>query len=146
MPEKLKALFRKYREILLYLLFGVLTTAVNWIVYFPLTNLFSVHYQAANAAGWIAAVLFAFFTNKIWVFRKKDFSGGVFARELLSFTGARVFSLFAEMALMYLTVERMGVPENVAKLVAAVVVVILNYVLSKWIVFASGKIDWVMWD
>ena len=137
MLPKIKALLVRYRSVLLYLLFGGLTTLVNWAVYYPLTNFTSVHYQVANVIAWVAAVLFAFFTNKVWVFGKKDFSPPVLAKEMLSFFSARLFSLFAEMALMWLLVDAIHVSENIAKPIAAVVVVVLNYFFSKRFVFTD---------
>ena len=135
----LKKQFQKHRELILFALFGVLTTAVNWIIYFPLVNLFSVNYQVANVIGWIAAVIFAFFTNKVFVFGKKDFSGGTVWKEFFSFVGSRLFSLLVEMGLMWLFVEVLKVNENLSKIVVAVVVVILNYLTGKLIVFAKKK-------
>ncbi len=139
MLEKLKALCLKYKELLLYLIFGVLTTVVNWVIYFPLVNLFSVHYQLANVIGWVAAVLFAFVTNKVFVFEKKDFSPAKVGKELLSFTLSRVVSLLSEMAVMFLFVDLIPLGENIAKVIAAVLVVVLNYVFSKLFVFADRR-------
>ena len=70
--EKIKKLLLKYKEAIMYLIFGVLTTAVNWVVYFPLTKLTPIHYQAANVISWIAAVVFAYFTNREFVFLSKN--------------------------------------------------------------------------
>ena len=137
--NKLKGLFTKYRELILYVFFGGLTTAVNWIIYFPLVNWLHVHYQIANVIAWIAAVLFAFLTNKSLVFSSRDWSAKVVFTELPKFAGGRVFSLLVEMGLMFLLVDIARFNENIVKIIVAVIVVILNYIVSKLFVFKNDK-------
>ncbi len=134
--EKIKKLLLKYKEAILYLIFGGLTTAVNWVVYFPLTKLTPIHYQAANVISWIAAVVFAYFTNRIFVFESKNKNK---TAEFLKFTSGRVFSLLAEMALLFILIDGVHFHEDLSKIVGQVIVVILNYIISKVFVFKNDE-------
>lgn len=134
--EKLKKLWKKYKEAILYLIFGVLTTAVNWIVYFPLTKLTPVHYQIANVISWIAAVLFAYFTNRTFVFESKNKNK---LAELAKFIGGRIFSLLAETALLFILIDLIKFNEDLSKIGGQVIVVILNYIISKVFVFKKDE-------
>ncbi len=132
----IKNLYNKYREYIMYLVFGVLTTVVNWVIYFPLTNIFHIHYQIANVIAWICAVVFAYFTNREWVFESKNKNK---ALEFIKFMSGRVFSLLAEMALLFVLIDLISVNENLSKILGAVVVVVLNYIVSKVFVFKDKK-------
>ena len=127
-------MIKKYKDIILYLVFGVLTTLVNWLVYFPLANLLNVHYVAADVAAWVAAVAFAFVTNRTYVFHSEK-RGKAIVGEAVMFAVARVFSLLCEVAVMLLGIDILGFNENLVKIVTAVLVVILNFLFSKLIVF-----------
>ena len=165
----MKNLFNKYREIILYLVFGVLTTVVGFGTYFfimlgaehilhiPMDDKTSFTYLAVYLAAqiiqWVAAVLFAFFTNRAWVFTEADRSKGAFGRQLVLFAGSRVASFLLDLGVTYgcallldMWMEKdlviLGLaltPDIIAKLVAAVLVIIANYVLSKLIVFRKAK-------
>lgn len=134
MYEKLKALYEKYRSTVIYLIFGVLTTVVNYAVYLPLYNF--AHWPAAvcNGVAWVAAVIFAYVTNKLYVFESKSWDSGVLS-ELLRFVGSRVASGAIETVSLLLTVDILGWNGNVMKLLLAVFVIVFNYVLSKFFVF-----------
>jgi len=132
------ALYARFREQLLYLAFGGLTTAVNLAVYYPLVWL-GVQYQAATAIAWVAAVAFAYVTNRAVVFRSQSRGRQALAREALSFFAFRLLSLVAEMAVMWVGVEGLRLSENLVKLPAQVVVIVLNYVFSKLWVFARPQ-------
>lgn len=123
----------------MYLIFGVLTTLVDFAVYFPLANFFHVHYLIANTLAWIAAVLFAFVTNKLWVFESRSFAPKIVLKELVMFAGGRIVSLFVQQILLYITVDLAHINKNISKLAVSVIVIILNYVLSKLLVFRSKK-------
>ena len=135
--EIIKKLLTKYQEQISYLFFGVLTTAVNFITYALLTqlSLFDGDFgkSTANIIAWFAAVLFAFFTNKFLVFKHKNNSP--LLREFLTFFGARVVSGFLENGGFVLFVDIMHFNDFAVKIVIAVVVVILNYILSKFLIF-----------
>lgn len=164
----MKRLFNKYREIILYLVFGVLTTVVGFGTYFlimagaehilglPMDDETSITYLTvyvtAQIIQWVAAVLFAFFTNRKWVFTEADRSKGSFGRQLILFAGSRVASFLLDLGVTYGCTLLLAVwiarnpvilgieltPGVIAKLVAAVLVIIANYVLSKLIVFRKA--------
>ena len=133
--EKLKALLVRYRDIIVYLIFGVLTTAVNYIVYLPCYNILGLSGSASNAIAWLAAVAFAYLTNKPFVFRSRDWSAKTVIPELTKFVGCRVGSGVLETAIIFLTVDWLGWNGNVMKLLTSVLVVVLNYIGSKLMVF-----------
>ena len=133
--EKLRELIKKHWDIVSYLFFGVLTTAVSYLVYFPLYNLLDLPATVSNALSWIAAVAFAYVTNKPFVFKSHDWSRKTVIPELLKFIGCRIGSGLAETILLLITVDLLHINGNVMKLVASVVVVILNYIGSKLLVF-----------
>ena len=128
------------RETVTYLIFGVLTTAVNYIVYYGLRAL-SVHYLIANTLAWIAAVVFAFFTNKRYGFESRDYTPGTLRREFFRFVAGRLLTLGIEQLFLLITVEWLGLNDRIMKLVISVIVVILNYVFSKLFIFNKEKSD-----
>lgn len=133
--EKIRAFIQKYYDILAYLFFGVLTTAVNYVVYLPCYNM--VHFSAAvsNVIAWAFAVAFAYLTNKPFVFKSYDWSAKTVMPEFGRFVGSRVASGALETAMIYITVDLLRWNGNLMKLVTSVLVVILNYVASKLLVF-----------
>ena len=136
-------LLKKHREGIVYIIFGVATTVVNWIVYTILVTLFHCGITAANAAAWIVAVLFAFWVNKLFVFQSKDLSPALLLKEGVSFFGTRVLSGVIEIFLPALLISLgldaalLGIEGSLAKIVTAVFVIVLNYLLSKLIVFRN---------
>ena len=130
--NRLAARLLPRQQALSYLWWGVWTTAVNWCVYFVLDGAF--HYLAVNTAAWVLAVLYAYFTNRAYVF-SSTVRGAAMLREAVLFAAARLFSLGAESVLLWLGIGRLGWPSLPVKVASAVIVVILNYVLSKRIVF-----------
>lgn len=146
MIGKIKALCVKYREQLLYLIFGGLTTVVDWSICFIGYRLFAEQMEqywftvhAIDTVAWVAAVLFAFFTNRILVFRSRRRGLLPVLRELGTFAGGRVVTLLAQEAIMAVFVTALGLNEYVFKILAAVIVVIANYFISKLIVFRKGN-------
>ena len=133
--QKLKALMAKYRDVLVYLIFGVLTTAVNYIVYLPCYNVLGLSGSASNAIAWVGAVAFAYLTNKPFVFRSHDWSAKTVIPELTKFVGCRIGSGVLETAIIFFTVDLLGWNGNVMKLLTSVLVVVLNYIGSKLLVF-----------
>lgn len=134
MIDQLKALYARYRETVNYLIFGVATTVVNFVVYGALVY-FGVHYIAAQTIAWIAAVIFAYVTNRIWVFESHARGVGAIAAEFVSFTASRLFSFGVETLLLWLMVDVGGISEIFAKIPVAVITVVLNYVTGKLLVF-----------
>ena len=136
MMQKIRGLLVKYWDIVTYLVFGVLTTVVNYIVYLPL---FAMGFSAAasNAVAWVAAVAFAYLTNKPFVFRSHDWSMKTVLPELAKFVGCRVGSGVLETLILMVTVDILGWNGFVWKLVTSVLVVVLNYIGSKLLVFTK---------
>lgn len=120
------------RELILYVAFGVLTTVVNFVTYFIFARLFGLNYLISNILAWFFAVLFAYITNRIWVFESKSSN---ILKEILLFYGGRIFSGVVDNGLMYIFIELLGIGDFTAKVIIQVIVVVLNYVFSKLIVF-----------
>ena len=135
MMEKIKTLIRRHYDVLAYLFFGGLTTAVNYLVYLPCFNLLGLTAAVSNMIAWVVAVAFAYLTNKPFVFRSHDWSWKTVGPELTKFVGCRIGSGLLETAAIFLTVDCLHWNGNVMKLILAVVVVILNYIGSKLLVF-----------
>ena len=133
--KKLKLLVEKHWDVISYLFFGVLTTAVNYIVYLPCYNVLGLSGSASNAIAWVGAVAFAYLTNKPFVFRSYDWSMKTVIPELTKFVGCRVGSGALETAIIFLTVDILSWNGNVMKLLTSVLVVVLNYIGSKLLVF-----------
>lgn len=139
MMKFLKKIWNRYRDILLYLIFGGLTTVVNYAVYLPCYNLLGWSGAVSNVIAWVAAVVFAFVTNKPFVFQSHDWSPGVLMPELTKFVGCRVGSGILETAIIFVAVDWLHGNGNIWKLVTAVFVIVFNYIGSKFLVFKSEK-------
>lgn len=138
--NKVINLYKKYQEIINYLIVGVLTTVVSLATYYACVLTFlnpdnAFELQVANVISWVCAVAFAYVTNRIFVFKSKSKN---FVKEISSFVSARVLTLFSDMLIMFLMVTVMGANDKVAKLVVQVVVTISNYVFSKLFVFKKS--------
>ena len=131
----LKSLLHKYWDVITYLFFGVLTTVVNYLVYLPVYNLLGLSAALSNAIAWAVAVAFAYVTNKPFVFNSNDWSMKTVIPELSKFVGCRVASGAAETLILLVSVDILGWNGNVWKLVTSVLVVVLNYFASKFLVF-----------
>lgn len=143
MPERLKPFIN--RETVSYLIFGVLTTLLDLIVFELSYHLLPISHPdtltlVSNTVAWVAAVLFAFVTNKLYVFRSKSFAWRLFLWEFLTFVAARVITWGISSIGMILLVDRWYVNELLSKILVNVIVIILNYVFSKLFVFRrKGK-------
>jgi putative flippase GtrA len=128
-------IYQKYKKIILYLAFGSLTTLVNIIAYFSLHKLGGIQYLASNVMAWIVSVLFAYVTNRLFVFANKG-QGLIFIiRECSTFIGCRLFSGLVDTTAMYLMIDLLHYNDLLVKIIANVVVIVLNYGLSQRIVF-----------
>lgn len=132
------SLFNRYKEVILYLIFGGLTTLVNIVSYSLLADWLGIYYLAANAIAWVLSVLFAYLTNRSFVFESKS-RGSEALRELLLFFGCRLLSGVFDMACMYVCVDLIRMPGLAAKILSNVIVVILNYLFSKFLIFRGKK-------
>ena len=135
--SKLINLYQKYKELINYLIVGGLTTVVSLGVYYGCVLTFlnpevPVQLQAANVLSWIAAVTFAYFTNRKYVFESKNEKR---LQEAAAFYGSRVTTQLLDMFCMFLMVTLMGWNDKVAKLIVQVLVTVANYILSKFLVF-----------
>lgn len=134
----LKKFFIKYQEIIVYVIFGVLTTAVNLAVYFGLKYI-GVYYLISNITAWIAGVLFAYVTNRKYVFYSKITGAKEIIREMALFFAGRLFSGAADMILMYTCVDLLKFDDGISKIVINIIVIIINYLVSKLIVFKDNQ-------
>lgn len=137
--QKVKELIKKYEEIIKYLIIGVLTTIINYLVFVIAINSFGIEMHISNIIAWIVSVIFAYFTNKLFVFESKSFAFQIIGKEILSFGAARVFSLVLEEIILYVFVNLLNMNQLIIKLIANVIVIIVNYVLSKFIIFKKPK-------
>ena len=135
MAERIKAFIVQYWEVLSYLIFGVLTTVVNYLIYLPVYNLLGLSASLSNVIAWVVAVAFAYLTNKPFVFKSNDWSAKTVIPELTKFVGCRIGSGAAETMILFLAVDLLGWNGNIWKLITQIMVVILNYIGSKLLVF-----------
>ncbi len=135
MVEKLKALLTRHRDFILYALFGVLTTAVNYVIYLPLYNLAGLSATLSNGVAWLGAVLAAFLTNKPFVFHSHSWKMETLLPELTRFVGCRIGSGALESAILLVTVDLLQWNGNLMKVATSVLVILLNYIGSKLLVF-----------
>lgn len=133
--QKVWSLIKKHWDIVSYLFFGVLTTLVDFLIYFPCFNLLGMSALSSNALAWVAAVIFAFVTNKPFVFGSHDWSRKTVIPEAMKFIGSRLGSFLVQELILFVTVDWIGCNGNVMKLLVSVLVIILNYVASKLLVF-----------
>ena len=132
---KLRRLLSRHWDVISYLFFGVLTTVVNYLVYLPCYNLLGLSAAISNVIAWAVSVVFAYLTNKPFVFRSHDWSASTVIPEFAKFVGCRVASGGGETLILLLTVDILGWNGNLWKLIVSVLVVIANYFGSKLLVF-----------
>ena len=140
MVVKIKKLFNKYEEIILYLIIGGLTTLINILTYYIVTHTFlnplnSIELQLAEIISWFFSVVFAYFTNRAYVFKKKN---NVSLKEFFYFVSSRILTLLIEMLIMYIFVSKLKLNDQVIKVIAQIVVIVLNFIFSKFLVFKEG--------
>ncbi len=133
MKEKILQFLTRYQEQWRYLIVGIGTTVINYLMYF-LLNALGLYYIWSNILAWVGAVAFAYFANGSWVYQSTSHRG---IREAVSFVLSRVFSLGVETVLLFVMVDLAGIGQNWAKIVVAVVVVVLNY-LTGLLVYKRG--------
>lgn len=139
--EKIKTLYIKYKEVVNYLIFGVMATIVNFASYFVFARLIGIDEVISSGLSWFCAVTFAYITNKMFVFESKTDTKKAFFKEMLSFFLARVFSgIVCDIGTFALMVKVLHINDIISKIVTQVMVVILNYVLSKLLIFRKEDI------
>lgn len=139
----MKNFYLKYKEQILYLVFGVIVTLVNWVIYAVFVAVVDVGITLSNAVAWFAAVITAFVTNKMYVFENKATGKLDLIKEaamfLLSRISTGIFEIIAPTVLVFIGLDGMlfGIDAFYAKLIVSIIVVILNYILSKKLVFKN---------
>lgn len=160
MMSKIKDLFIKYKEIITYVIFGVLTTVVSWGSYTVFVEVLSMKVFVGNLLSWICAIVFAYVTNKLWVFDSKSWKPSVIGKEIVTFVASRGITGVIEILcvpllaktgfdnIFYGILEKMNISIGIlftdgiySKIFLSVVVVILNYFFSKFIIFKNKKKD-----
>lgn len=129
---------RKIKEVINYLVFGVLTTLVNILSFYFLDSIIGWQYLWANALSIILSILFAYVTNKLFVFESKTESIQAIMREFISFISFRLLSGAIDMLSMWLLVDFIDIGTTGAKLLTQFIVVVLNYIFSKYFIFKSS--------
>lgn len=133
--EFIKKMYVKYEEAIIYLVFGVLTTVVNIVAFYLLDTVLDVQYLIANLVSIIVSILFAFFTNKKYVFKSKSENFQSWMKEFVLFCSFRVLSGVFDMLSMWILVDFLTLDTNIAKIATQFIVVVLNYFFSKFFVF-----------
>ena len=133
----MKRILKKYKELFLYGIFGVLTTLINIVIFYLLDKI-GINVYINNTIAWIVSVLFAFITNKIFVFESKNMSLKIILKEGFSFFLARIFSYFVDMFMIFILFQVMGINKMIAKVISNAIVIIINYFLSKLIIFKKN--------
>ena len=135
--KKINNLYLKYKHIVNYLFFGVLSTLINLVIYYVLTITIlnpknAIHLQIANIVSWIGAVIFAYITNRKYVFESKNKK---ILKEFTSFFGARIITLLMDIVIMFIGVTLLKQDDKIFKIISQVVVIVSNYIFSKIFVF-----------
>ena len=137
--KKLADIYRKHKEGMRYLVFGVLTTVINIIVFAICSKMANLSTTISNIIAWIIAVLFAYVTNKLYVFDSKTVKLKDIAREIFSFFSARIATLVIETAFLWVVIDKLGFNDILMKIISNIIVIILNYIFSKIFIFKKDK-------
>ena len=130
--KKIINMYNKYKEIINYLISGVLTTIVSIASYELFKNIFSIHYIISNILSWIIAVLFAYIVNRKYVFNSTNNNK---IKEFINFVACRITTLIAETLIIYILVDLLNTNSDIAKIIGQIITIILNYILSKFLTF-----------
>lgn len=138
MLDTLFKLLKQYEAALLYVVFGVLTTIINVVAYMVCYNTLGMPNLVANAIAWFLAIVVAFITNKLWVFNSKSLHASTIIPEFIKFLVARLATGALDMAIMFAGVDAAHLDPALIKVVSNVVVIVLNFVLSKLYIFKDA--------
>ena len=128
-------MYKKYEDVILYLFFGGLTFLICIASYYVCADILSMHYMVANVISWVIAVLFAYITNRIWVFKSNAKGFRAILKELWLFIACRLTTGGIEIVIMFIGVTLMNVNDMIVKIIAQIIVILSNYVFSKLIIF-----------
>lgn len=134
----IKSIWNKYKNIVLYIFFGGCTTFVNLLVYWICAHLFNISTEVSTAIAWALAVLFAYFTNRKWVFCSNAKGTSAVIREITLFFVCRLTTGIIDIVGMVILVEVLNLNDVGAKLFLNVAVIVINYVASKMVIFVKG--------
>ena len=137
--HKIISYTKKHKDIVVYIVFGVLTTVVNFLVFHFGCELLKLSATTSNIVAWIVAVLFAFLTNKPFVFKSKSWSRKVVIPEFVKFVTCRIGSGIMETVFLFVTVDCFNWNGPILKLIASGFVMVLNYITSKCVAFKKSK-------
>ena len=138
--SKIKDLYFKYKEIINYLFFGGCTFIVNFVSYFIFADLLKIDEVVSNMIAWVISVLFAYITNKLFVFESKTETLKTTLKEMASFFLARIVSgILCDVGTFALMIRVLNINDIIAKIVTQIMVIIMNYLFSKLIVFRKNK-------
>lgn len=135
----LMELYQKYKEAVLYIIFGGLTTLVNIVVYGLCANVFLMPTVSANGIALVLSILFAYVTNKLFVFESKTVTLRETVTEFISFIACRIVTGVLDMAIMYVSIDILHFPNMIMKIATNVIVIVLNFVFSKVIIFRDKR-------
>ena len=133
--KSLASWYRKHQEGMRYLIFGALSTVINILVFAICSKVIHLETIRSNIIAWIVAVLFAYVTNKWWVFKSKVSNKKELFKEIMSFFSARVFTLIVETAFLWVVIDKLNWSEIPMKIISNILVIILNFILSKIFIF-----------
>lgn len=135
----IKRLIEKYQSFIFYGIFGVLTTIVNIVTYQLCYERFGISNTISNVAAWILAVTITYLTNKVWVFESKSWKWEILKREIPTFISCRLATGVLDIVIMYICVDVMQWHAMLMKIISNVLVIILNYIFSKLVIFKKSE-------
>lgn len=131
--------YKKHKEMLLYLFFGGLSFIVSIGTYALFNVMFSINELIANILSWVITVMFAFLTNRVWVFNSPTKSTNEFIRQLFAFYGGRIVTLIIEEMILFIFITWLNFSSMIVKIIAQIIVIILNYIISKLVIFKKER-------
>lgn len=135
----IKKIFTKYKELILYAIFGGGATLINVASFYLLYHILHMHLLVANVLAWLFAFVFAFITNKIWVFESKEWKSQTTIKETLEFLFARLTTLLVDSVLMWLFIDIITMNELISKIFVNIIVIVINYFASKFWIFRKNQ-------
>ena len=136
---KIRTIFKKYQEQISYLFFGGCTTLVSIVSYYICAHPLGLNINLSTALSNIIAIIFAYITNRLWVFKDKATTKAGIIREILSFLAARAATFVLDMLIMFVFADKLQLPDMPVKVISTIIVIILNYVASKLFVFKKEQ-------
>ena len=136
----IRKIYIKYKEVINYLIFGVLTTLVNFIVYLLFTRVFKLNELSSNCIAWVISVLFAYITNRNFVFNTNQDNKQNILREITSFFSSRVLTgVVCDILIFKFMLDVLHINDVIVKIIVQIIIIASNYLLSKFLVFKKGE-------